>query len=69
MTRSFEAAPLRPDGTAGNVRYGHASTENGAAHIAIRLSNRMQCNTCVVEVMRDGTEKVIQRITYYGGNK
>ena len=62
----YQVAFLRDDGTPSGVRIGSITTENHAAHRAIRLSNVQHCNTCVV--LAD-TDEVIQVVRYYGNKE
>lgn len=69
MSRYFYATLLSRD-TKGadvpnSVEFGSATSENGAAHIAVRLANRMQQDTCVMEMLATGS-RVIQKIRYRG---
>jgi hypothetical protein len=69
MSRYFYATLLSRD-TEGadvpnSVEFGSATSENGAAHIAVRLANRMQQDTCVMEMLATGS-RVIQKIRYRG---
>jgi len=58
----YQVAFLRDDGTLSGVRIGSTTTENHAAHRALRLSNVQHCNTCVVEA---DTDTVVERTYYY----
>lgn len=51
----FYAAVLLPDGTPSNVDFGGSYSETVAARVALRVSNQLQRDTCVVEQYRDTT--------------
>jgi len=57
----YQVAFLRDDGTPSGVRIGSTTTENHAAHRALRLSNVQHCNTCVVEA---DTDTIVQTVRY-----
>lgn len=61
----FYATILNKDGTPAAVEMCSAVTENAAAHIAVRLANRLHEDIAVVQMTNDGP-KVVQTVRYRG---
>lgn len=67
MRYSYSAHMLLPDGSYSAAAFTSSVSEITAARVALRASNTLHCNTCVV--CRDScknTEVIVQRITYHG---
>lgn len=58
---SYYATSLLPDGTPDDVHYCFSLHEAHAAAAAVRVANRLECDTCVVD---DATGKITQVIHY-----
>lgn len=67
MRYSYSAHVLGSNDTASAAAFTCSVSETAAARVALRASNTLRCNTCVV--CRDShknTEIIVQRITYHG---